>query len=276
MGQRLAGKAAIITGAAQGIGAATAELFAAEGASVVVADVNEELGTARAESIRSAGGNAEFFRLDVTDFEQWKGCIAFTEERFGKLTILVNNAGISYSLTVAETTVEHWNRVIATNQTSVYYGMKLAIEAMARTGEQCAIANASSVDGLVGESRFFAYCAAKGAVTLMTKAAALHCAEQNLPIRINSVHPVMSSRRWRRSTLHRTVRQWRSTRGNSQPDTRWVTWARRRTSPPGTCISARTRRASSPARSSRSMGGSPRSDGAVRLPTRPAPHTRCW
>ena len=189
MGQRLAGKAAIITGAAQGIGAATAELFAAEGASVVVADVNEELGTARAESIRSAGGNAEFFRLDVTDFEQWKGCIAFTEERFGKLTILVNNAGISYSLTVAETTVEHWNRVIATNQTSVYYGMKLAIEAMARTGEQCAIANASSVDGLVGESRFFAYCAAKGAVTLMTKAAALHCAEQNLPIRINSVHP---------------------------------------------------------------------------------------
>lgn len=189
MGRRLVGKTAIITGAAQGIGAATAELFAAEGARVVVADVNEELGTARAESIRSAGGVAEFFWLDVTDFEQWKGCIAFTEERFGKLTILVNNAGISYSLTIAETTVEHWNRVIATNQTSVYYGMKLAIEATARTGEPCAIANASSVDGLVGESRFFAYCAAKGAVTLMTKAAALHCAEQNLPIRINSVHP---------------------------------------------------------------------------------------
>ena len=101
----------------------------------------------------------------------------------------MNNAGISYSLTIAETAVEQWDRVIATNQTSVYYGMHLAIEAMKRSGEPCAIANASSIDGLVGESRFFAYCAAKGAVTLMTKAAALYCAEQKLPIRVNSVHP---------------------------------------------------------------------------------------
>lgn len=186
---RLAGKTGIVTGAAQGIGAATAERFAAEGARVVVADVDEELGGAQVESIRSAGGSAEFFRLDVTDLAGWKDCISFTEERFGKLNILVNNAGISYSLTIAETTAEHWDRVIATNQTSVYYGMQLGIEAMARSGEPCAIANASSVDGLVGESRFFAYCAAKGAVTLMTKAAALYCAEQHLPIRVNSVHP---------------------------------------------------------------------------------------
>ncbi|GAA4509455.1 glucose 1-dehydrogenase [Brevibacterium yomogidense] len=189
MGLRLADKTAIITGAARGIGAATSELFAAEGAHVVVADVNEDLGGAQAESIRAAGGSAEFLRLDVTDLDEWKDCISFTEKRFGKLNILVNNAGISCSLSIAETTAEHWDRVIATNQTSVYYGMQLAIEAMARTGEPCAIANASSVDGLVGESRFFAYCAAKGAVTLMTKAAALYCAEQNLPIRVNSVHP---------------------------------------------------------------------------------------
>ena len=131
----------------------------------------------------------EVFRLDVTDFDAWKECISFTTESFGKLNILVNNAGISYSLNIAETTPEHWDQVIATNQTSIYYGMQLAIEAMAQSGEPCAIANASSIDGIVGESRFFAYCAAKGAVTLMTKAAALHCAEQKLPIRVNSVHP---------------------------------------------------------------------------------------
>lgn len=189
MGRRLAGKTAIITGAAQGIGAVTAALFAAEGADVVVADMNDELGPSQVKAIREDGGSAEFFRLDVTDFDAWKECISFTTESFGKLNILVNNAGISYSLNIAETTPEHWDQVIATNQTSIYYGMQLAIEAMAQSGEPCAIANASSIDGIVGESRFFAYCAAKGAVTLMTKAAALHCAEQKLPIRVNSVHP---------------------------------------------------------------------------------------
>lgn len=186
---RLTGKTAIITGAAQGIGAATASLFAAEGAQVVIADVDEELGRVHTDTIRTAGGRAEFFRLDVTDFDAWQACIEFTTKTFSKLNVLVNNAGISYSLNIAETTPAHWDRVVATNQTSIYYGMQLAIKEMAKTGEPCAIANASSIDGLVGESRFFAYCAAKGAVTLMTKAAALYCAEQKLPIRVNSIHP---------------------------------------------------------------------------------------
>lgn len=186
---RLAGKTAIITGAAQGIGAATAELFAHEGADVVIADVNEERGNTQVKKIKDAGGSAAYFGLDVTDYENWQGCIAFTTATFGKLNILVNNAGISYSRNIAETTPETWDRVIATNQTSIYYGMKLAIEAMVDSGDSCAIANASSIDGLVGESRFFAYCAAKGAVTLMTKATALYCAENDLPIRVNSVHP---------------------------------------------------------------------------------------
>lgn len=186
---RLDGKTAIITGGAQGIGAATAELFAQEGAKVIVADMNEKTGQEQVLKIRSEGGIAEFFKLDVTDSHGWEACVKFTAKTFGKLNILVNNAGISYSLDIAETDIEHWDRLVAVNQTSVFYGMKFAIKEMKKSGELCAIANASSIDGLVGESRFFAYCATKGAVTLMTKSAALYCAENRLPIRVNSLHP---------------------------------------------------------------------------------------
>lgn len=186
---RLDGKTALITGGAQGIGATTAELFAQEGAQVVIADINEEAGRDRAAKIVEFGGDAAFFYLDVTDYQAWKACVRFASDTFGPLNILVNNAGISHSLDILETTVASWNKLLATNQSSVFYGMQSAIEEMRQSGETCAIANASSIDGLVGESRFFAYCATKGAVTLMTKSAALYCAENRLPIRVNSVHP---------------------------------------------------------------------------------------
>ena len=169
---RLKGKVAIITGAAQGIGACTARIFVQEGAKVVVAELGE---------------NAAFFKLNVTDYNAWKECVAFTKATFGKLNVLINNAGISYRKDIAGTSLEEWDRTIAVNQTGVFYGMQVAIEEMRTNGEKCSIANASSIEGLVAESAFFAYCASKGAV--MTKAAALYCGENRLNIRVNSVHP---------------------------------------------------------------------------------------
>lgn len=183
---RLKGKVAIITGAAQGIGACTARIFVQEGAKVVVADMNETDGRAVAAEL---GENAAFFKLNVTDGNAWKECVAFTKATFGKLNVLINNAGISYRKDIAGTSLEEWDRTIAVNQTGVFYGMQVAIEEMRTNGEKCSIANASSIEGLVAESAFFAYCASKGAVTLMTKAAALYCGENRLNIRVNSVHP---------------------------------------------------------------------------------------
>lgn len=186
---RLENKVAIITGAAQGIGAKTAEIFVKEGAKVIIADIDEKLGNALAESLNKDGKNAAFFKLNVTDYQAWKDCIAFTKKTFGKLTTLINNAGISYRKHIADTTIEEWDKTIAVNQTGVFYGIQTAIEEMRTNGEKCSISNASSIEGLVAESAFFAYCASKGAVTLMTKAAALYCGENRLSIRVNSVHP---------------------------------------------------------------------------------------
>ncbi|QIQ20586.1 glucose 1-dehydrogenase [Zophobihabitans entericus] len=183
---RLTNKVAIITGAAQGIGECTARIFIKEGAKVVIADLNEEAGKKVAADL---GANAAYFKLDVSNYQNWVDCVAFTKKTFGKLTTLINNAGISYRKDIAETTIQEWDRTVAINQTGVFYGMQVAIAEMRTNGEKCSIANASSIEGLVAEAAFFAYCGAKGAVTLMTKAAALYCGEQRLKIRVNSVHP---------------------------------------------------------------------------------------
>lgn len=183
---RLKNKVAIITGGAQGMGEATARLFVQEGAKVIVADLNEEKGRQTADNL---GDAARFYRLDVTDYESWKSCIAFTKEQFGKLNILINNAGIGYAKDVSNTTKEEWDKTIAVNQTGVFYGLQLAIEEMKTNGEKCSITNTSSIEAQIADSQMFAYCASKAAVMLMTKAAALYCGENHLPIRVNAVHP---------------------------------------------------------------------------------------
>lgn len=188
---RVAGKVALITGATKGIGAEAARLFASEGARVVICGRSETDGNQVAAEINHVQGEkaAAFCQLNVADYESWKKAISFAEKEFGKLNILINNAGISYAESVETTTPESWHEVIETNQTGVFYGMKLSIEAMKRTGEPCSIVSTASVDGHVGDPVYFAYCAAKGAVESMTKCAAVYCGTEKLNIRVNAVAP---------------------------------------------------------------------------------------
>lgn len=187
---RLENKVAIVTGGAQGIGATVCEMFVKEGAKVIIADIAETAGKQLEEKINSSQPHsAKFFQLDVTSYEQWQDCIDFTVGTFGKLNILINNAGISIRKDIAGTTKEEWDRTVAIHQSGAFYGMQIAIEAMRNNGEKCAITNASSIEGWVAESEYFAYCGAKGAIVSMTRSAALYCGEQGLSIRVNAILP---------------------------------------------------------------------------------------
>ncbi|MSO76547.1 MAG: glucose 1-dehydrogenase [Alphaproteobacteria bacterium] len=183
---RLAGKVAIISGAASGMGAATARLFAREGAKVVIADVLEHEGTRVADAI---GAGARFEKLDVTDEESWAALVAATQRHFGKLDVLVNNAGVSGSAEQDLYSTPAWHRIMAINATGVFLGMKHAIPAMIAGGGG-SIVNLSSVAGIIGsEGIHMAYNASKAAVRLMTKSVAVQHARHK--IRANSVHPGM-------------------------------------------------------------------------------------
>lgn len=188
--KKLENKVALITGATKGIGEAAARLFADEGAKVVICGRAEEDGLRVADEINGSGEKrAAFFKIDVSSYENWQEAFAFTRKTFGKLNILINNAGISFYETVYDTLRENWDKTIATNQTGVYYGMQLGIKEMEKTGENCAIVSTASVDGVVGESYYFAYAASKAAVQAMTRCAAIYCGRNNLPIRVNAVAP---------------------------------------------------------------------------------------
>jgi 3(or 17)beta-hydroxysteroid dehydrogenase len=182
---RVAGKVAIVTGGASGMGRADARLLAAEGATVVVADLNETDGREVAAEI---GGKAVFMRLNVADEDNWKAVIAATVEKFGKLDILVNNAGIIALGSIVDTTLESWRLVNSVNSDGVFLGCKHAIPAMAKSGGG-SIINMSSVAAIHGQSFVAAYTASKGAVRALTKNIAMYCKEQKNGIRCNSVHP---------------------------------------------------------------------------------------
>ena len=184
---RLAGKVALISGGARGMGAAEASLFAQEGARVVIGDILDAEGAAVAAGIGAKGGEAVFVRLDVTSENDWARAVATAERRFGKLDVLVNNAGIGGAGRLEDTTVADWDRVMDVNAKGVFLGTKAAIPALRRAGGG-SIVNISSQLGLVGtEDSTPQYTASKGAVRLLTKTTALQYAKEG--IRVNSVHP---------------------------------------------------------------------------------------
>jgi len=184
---RLAGKVALISGGARGMGAVEAKLFAREGAKVVLGDVLEAEGQKVEAEIRGNGGEAIFVRLDVTSEADWARAVQTATSRFGRLDILVNNAGIGGPGRLEETTLEGWNQVMDVNSTGVFLGSRAVIPAMRAAGGG-SIVNISSQLGLVGvDNSSPQYQASKGAVRLLTKATAIQYAKER--IRANSVHP---------------------------------------------------------------------------------------
>jgi len=183
---RLAGKVALITGGASGMGRSEATIFAQEGAKVVVADLLEAEGRDVVDHITKAGGQARFVKIDVTSETDWQAAVQAAVAAFGKLDILVNNAGISGS-GPDTMSVSVWDTVMNINAKGVFLGMKYAIPALQRAGGG-SIVNISSISGFVGQDRIhMAYNASKGAVRIMTKSAAVQYAKDG--IRVNSVHP---------------------------------------------------------------------------------------
>jgi NAD(P)-dependent dehydrogenase (short-subunit alcohol dehydrogenase family) len=185
---RVAGKVALVTGAASGLGEAIAMLLAAEGASVVIADIDSLQGEAVAATIRAAGGDAMYVSLDVSQEVAWQGALDIVLARHAQLHILVNNAGIAPpgSMTMS---FELWRKVLSINLDGTFLGIKHAIQAMRSTGAEGSIINISSVMAMVAQPTTAAYSASKGGVRSLTKAAAIYCAAEKLPIRVNSVHP---------------------------------------------------------------------------------------
>ncbi|PXX55621.1 3alpha(or 20beta)-hydroxysteroid dehydrogenase [Nocardia tenerifensis] len=183
---RLVGKVALITGATGGIGQATAELFAREGAGLVVTDIAQDAVEGLAASLHAEGADVLAARLDVSSQENWSEAIELARRRFGRLDVLVNIAGVVDWPGIEETTKDAWDRVVAVNQTGTWLGMKTAMPLLRASGNASVI-NTSSVLGIVGSGAAAAYQASKGAVRLLTKTAAVEYATRG--VRVNSVHP---------------------------------------------------------------------------------------
>lgn len=185
--QRLEGRVALVTGAASGIGRATAERLAGEGATVVATDVQDEAGALVVKGIVELGGTALYCHHDVASEADWQSVVATTLHEFGHLDILVNNAGIGDLAPIEDATLDDYQRTIAVDQTSVFLGMKVAADALKESGHG-SVVNISSIFGTSGGfGSSPAYHAAKGAVRTLTKNVALHWATEG--VRVNSVHP---------------------------------------------------------------------------------------
>ena len=186
---RLTGKVALITGGAQGQGAAAARAFVAGGAKVVIADVADDHGKALAEELNAESPDAAYFRhLDVTNEDDWASAVSEAVETFGTLNVLVNNAGILMFSELTKTSLEDYERVIRVNQIGTFLGIRAVADVMAAAGGG-SIVNSSSIEGLGGMPLLIAYSASKFAIRGMTKVAAMELGPKQ--IRVNSVHPGM-------------------------------------------------------------------------------------
>lgn len=186
---RLQNKVALVTGGALGLGRATALLLAREGATVVVTDMREADGANTVVEIEKAGGTACFFQHNVTVEEDWIKVIEGTIAKYGKLDVVVNNAGIAIPGNAEDVSFADWHKVINVNLDGVFLGTKHAIHGIKQGKTGGSIINLSSIEGLMGDPNLAAYNASKGGVRLLTKSAALHCAKTGTGIRVNSVHP---------------------------------------------------------------------------------------
>jgi meso-butanediol dehydrogenase/(S,S)-butanediol dehydrogenase/diacetyl reductase len=183
---RFAGRIVLVTCAAKGIGAATAQAFAAEGATVVLCDIDEAALQDTAAALPGAGHRAT--RLDVTSEPEWIAALGEVEGAFGKLDVLVNNAGWGELRNLFDTSFEQWRNVMAINLDSVFLGTRHAMPLLEKSGKG-AIVNMSSIRGLVVGVGSGPYSAAKAGVHLLTKATAVECAATGRPVRANSIHP---------------------------------------------------------------------------------------
>ncbi|MEC8477206.1 MAG: glucose 1-dehydrogenase [SAR324 cluster bacterium] len=182
---RLEGKTALVTGAASGIGLQTSIRLAEEGARVMMTDINLEKVRQQAEKIDA---NATFLKLDITEEEEWIPVLDETVKRFGRLDILVNSAGMVLIADVEQITLEDWRKVHAVNLDGTFLGCKHGVRVMKEFGAG-SIINLSSVSGMIGGFNLAAYNSSKGAVRMLTKSVALHCARAGYSIRCNSIHP---------------------------------------------------------------------------------------
>jgi 3alpha(or 20beta)-hydroxysteroid dehydrogenase len=186
MTARLAGKTALISGGARGQGAAHGRRLAEEGAAVILGDILDDAGEAHAAALRAAGHSVHYLHLDVTNPHDWDTAVHTAEERFGRLDVLVNNAGVVRVAATVDETDDGWHNTLTVNATGVFYGMRAAIPALRRAGGG-SIINVASIYGPVGAPGYIAYTASKGAVIAMTKVAALEHAHDR--IRVNAIIP---------------------------------------------------------------------------------------
>ena len=189
MTRRVEGKVALVTGGASGLGAASAVMLAREGASVLLTDIQPEGAEATLARIRDAGGIGMFHKQDVTSEAGWEEVIDLALDRFGQLDIVLNNAGIGSGSSIEDATFTHFKQINDVNYGGVFLGTKYGIKGIRKSGNGGSIINMCSIEGIIGDPDLVAYNGSKGAVRVLSKSAALHCAKQGYGIRVNTIHP---------------------------------------------------------------------------------------